>query len=84
MDPIRSKGFMAEDCACCKGQGVVRDREPCSPCRGKGKVLVVEPSIPCPRCKGTGETERNSFWSSSDHCVVCFGTGWSRTEYHFL
>ena len=75
--------FATEDCASCSGQGRAPDREGrCNPCRGKGKVWVAQPSIHCPRCGGNGKPEQNGIWSA-DHCVVCLGTGWVRTEFHY-
>ena len=47
-----------------------------------GRVLVMQPSISCPRCGGSGQKEQTGFWSSAEHCVICFGTGWTRTEFH--
>ena len=76
-------GFSPENCVTCNGQGVNSDHTSCQACKGKGRILVMQPSIRCPRCHGSGHREMFGFWSGAEHCVVCCGTGWSRTEIHF-
>ena len=75
--------FSSENCGTCNGQGVNSDHTSCQPCKGKGSILVMQPSILCPRCNGSGHREQFGFWSGAEHCVVCLGTGWSRTEIIF-
>ena len=74
--------FSPENCATCNGQAIGPNQKTCTCCQGKGRILVAQPSKKCPRCGGSGKPERGNFWSV-EYCVICRGTGWMWTEYHF-
>ncbi|MBZ5646293.1 MAG: J domain-containing protein [Acidobacteriia bacterium] len=66
-----------EQCANCRGTGVLQASGPCPECGGKGQVQQtanrMKFNLQCPRCHGTGKAQSG--------CHVCGGQGSvSRTE----
>ena len=77
-----AREFTSEKCAACDGRGTSPHQKACGPCHGKATILVAQPSASCLSCGGNGKPDRNSIWPA-DYCVVCLGTGWLMTEFHF-
>jgi len=59
------------DCAFCKGTGMMKGDNLCPVCHGAGKVSLTPPVVQCPFCHGKGKKTLNSTVT----CLVCKGKG---------
>jgi len=62
-----------QDCAYCKGTGLMRSTDKCPVCRGAGQVKVKPPVVVCRYCHGRGHFP----FGSQTTCPVCKGKGFN-------